>query len=374
MASSTPDPTADVAAPGGLDDSAFPREPRTDLSNPVKAIAIPLAVAAVTVIVLGFVSPSYSLATLIAIYSIAAIGCNLLLGYTGLLSFGQGAFFGMAAYTAGLTFVHLKWQVPSALLAGALVGMLTAALIGYLAIMQRGVYFVMLTFAFAGMFAYLVFVFPGLTGGENGLSGFPSPLSFGMFGMKWFSLGSAQAVYWFCAIGFVAVYVALSMVVRSRFGAALMAIRENDGRAAAIGYHTTMFKLVAFVISGLVTGFAGGLYTIYLNRVDPGAIHVTISTTILIMTVLGGTGSLYGSFLGAAVYLVLQEVLAQVLGESTDPSSLSQRWQIVLGFALLAIVLFFRGGVWGLIALIGGKLQRLRKRSDSGSDPAEVTP
>jgi branched-chain amino acid transport system permease protein len=307
------------------------------------------ALASVAVLVL--LSPSYSLATTVLIYATAVLGCNLLLGYTGLMSFGQGIFFGVGAYVAGLSYVHLEVQAVTALLLATLVGMLTATVIGFLCIMQRGVNFVMLTFAFAALFGYLVYLLSDITGGENGLRGFPS-LSLGLFGLRAVELTSAISVFVLVAICFVAVYVFLAQVTRSRFGATLMAIRENEDRAAAVGYNTTLFKLLAFTLSGLVTGLAGGLYASYLGSVPDTTLQPEISTTILVMTILGGTGSLYGSFLGAWIYLVLSDYLSQVW----------ERWQILLAVALLAIVLYLRGGVWGALELIGRRLSQLRRK------------
>lgn len=307
-------------------------------------------VALVSVGVLLVVSPSYSLATTVLIYAIAVLGCNLLLGYTGLMSFGQGIFFGAGAYVAGLAYVH--WGVPAVAALGlaTLAGLLVATVIGFLCIMRRGVNFVMLTFAFAALFGYLVYLLKDLTGGENGLRGFPA-LGLGLFG---WALDTAGTVFGLAAVCFVGVYVFLTQVTRSRFGATLMAIRENEDRAAAVGYHTTLFKLLAFTISGLVTGLAGGLYATYLGSVPDTTLQPEISTVILVMTILGGTGSLYGSFLGAWLYLVLSDSLSEVWA----------RWQILLAVALLAIVLYLRGGIWGAVEFAGAHLSRIRRRRD----------
>jgi len=310
------------------------------------------AAAIGSVVVLALLTPSYSLASTVLVYSIAVLGTNLLLGYTGLLSFGQGIFFGVGAYAAGLSFLHLGVQTPAGLLIAALVGMLTATVVGALCILRRGVTFVMLTFAFSAMFGYLVYVLSDITGGENGLRGF-SARAVGVFGVEMTTLSSSLSVFVLVAICFVAVYVLLTRVIHSPFGATLMAIRENEDRAAAIGYNTMLFKLLAFSISGLVTGLAGGLYAIYLGAVPDTALQPEISTTILVMTILGGTGSLYGSFLGAVIFLTLSDYLSQVW----------DRWQILLAVALIAIVLYLRGGVWGAIELVVKEVRRRRAGS-----------
>lgn len=338
----------DTTLPAAVPPAVSERADWLRRASPVRSAVVALA----SVVVLMVLSPSYSLATTVLIYAIAVLGCNLLLGYTGLMSFGQGIFFGIGAYTAGLSYVHLEVQAVAALGLATLVGMLIATVIGFLCIMQRGVNFVMLTFAFAAMFGYLVYLLKDITGGENGLRGFPS-LSLGLFGFRAVELNSADSVFLLAAVCFVAVFVFLTQVTRSRFGATLMAIRENEDRAAAVGYNTTLFKLLAFTISGLVSGLAGGLYATYLGSVPDTTLQPEISTTILIMTILGGTGSLYGSFLGAWIYLVLSDYLSQAW----------ERWQILLAVALLAIVLYLRGGIWGALPLVGNRLSRLRGRA-----------
>lgn len=336
-------------------DATAPDTSRTDAAvqaggRPSRKLLWASAAALASVAVLGLVSPSYSLASTILIYAIAVLGCNLLLGYTGLLSFGQGIFFGVGAYSAGLAFIHLDVQVPAGLLVAMGMGLVTATLVGTLCIMRRGVYFVMLTFAFAALFGYLVYLFSDITGGENGLRGIPA-MTVGAFGVA-APLNSSLKMFLLIATCFVAAYLFLTKVIGSRFGATLMAIRENEDRASAIGYNTTRFKLLAFSLSGVVTGLAGGLYATYLGAVPDTALQLQISTTILVMTILGGTGSLYGSFLGATIYLLLADSLSQVW----------DRWQILLAAALIAIVLYLRGGVWGALELVGRELHHRTRR------------
>lgn len=293
-----------------------------------------LLAAVVAVAAVWAFTPSYSLGTLIMVFAIATLGCNLLLGYTGLISFGQGIFFGFGAYLAGLALVHLSVPVPVAMVVGALCGFVSAVAVGYVAITRRGIYFVMLTFAFAQMFSFLVYVFKDVTGGENGLRGFP-PLRLGVGG---FRFDTSFEFFLLSAAMFILVYLGLSRVVRSPFGATLAAIKDNEDRVIAIGYHTRTFKVVAFGLSGLVTGLAGCLYALYLGSVPVSAIGLTTSEMILVMTILGGTGSLFGSVLGAVGYLVLSDYLVTIW----------DRWQLLLGVALIAVVLYARGGIWGI--------------------------
>lgn len=350
-------------------DATAPETTRTDAAVQTgrrsrSRLLLASAAAVGSVIVLGLVSPSYSLASTILIYAVAVLGCNLLLGYTGLLSFGQGIFFGVGAYATGLAYIHLDVQVPAGLVVAMVVGLVTATVVGALCIMRRGVYFVMLTFAFAALFGYLVYLFSDITGGENGLRGIPA-MTLGVFGVGT-PLNTSLEMFLLIAVSFVAAYLFLTKVIGSRFGATLMAIRENEDRAAAIGYNTTRFKLLAFSLSGVVTGLAGGLYATYLGAVPDTALQIQISTTILVMTILGGTGSLYGSFLGATIYLLLADYLSQVW----------DRWQILLAAALIAIVLYLRGGVWGALELIGREVrdrtQHQRRGKPATSRPSEA--
>lgn len=324
-----------------MTDVAVRAHPGHRIAGAWPAMAVVGAVAGLYVL-----APSYSLATTILIFAIAAMGCNLLLGYAGLMSFGQGIFFGVGAYAAGLAFVHWGVQAPAGVLLGMVAATVAATIVGALCILRRGVSFVMLTFAFASMFAAAVYVFKDLTGGENGLRGFPV-MSLGAFGSSWVTLDTSLELFWIAAACFALVYLALGRVVSSPFGAVLIAIRENEDRALAVGYDTRTFKLLAFALSGLVTGLAGGLYAVFLGSVPDSALQVETSTTILVMTILGGTGSLFGSFLGALTYLLLSDSLSDVW----------DRWQILLAVALLAIVLYLRGGIWGGIAALARRLR-----------------
>lgn len=315
---------------------------RVGWGSPIVTSLRPLAVALGSVFVLVAFAPSYSLATTVLVYAMAAMGCNLLLGYAGLMSFGQGIFFGVGAYATGLTFVKLGAQVPVAMVVGVIVATLVACVVGWLCIMRQGVYFVMLTFAFASMFAASVYIFKDVTGGENGLRGFPE-LTVGVLGFEWFSLRTSLSLFVFTAVCYVLTYLALTRVTRSPFGAVLVAIRENEARARAVGYNTTRFKLVAFALSGACTGLAGALYAVFLGAVPDSSLELETSTIILVMTVLGGTASLNGSFLGATAYLVLEDFL----------SGIWDRWQILLALALLGIVLYFRGGLLGALRTVG---------------------
>lgn len=288
-------------------------------------------------LILPLLIRSGSLATEVLIYAIAVAGCNLLLGFTGLLSFGQGIFFGLGSYTAGILLTRLALPLPFALLAAIVVGALAATLVGWFAIRQRGTYFVMLTLAFAQMFYFLAYSLPNLTGGDNGLLDVPRPpISVG--GLELMALRTPWQFYTLVAVCFVIVFWLLLRVTRSVFGRTLLAIRDNEERAAAVGYNVRLFKLAAFAISGAVTGLAGAFLAIMTGIAPLSSIEYHTSEMILVMTVIGGTGNLFASVLGAAFYVLFSDWL----------STLWPRWLLLLGMLLIAVSLFMQRGLWGL--------------------------
>lgn len=301
--------------------------------------------AIVTVLVLRVTLASASLATEVLIFALAALGCNLLLGYTGLMSFGQGIFLGLGSYTAGLLLLHLQVSLPVALAGATLVGAAAALLVGWLSIRQRGVYFVMLTLAFAQMFYFLAYTMQGVTGGDNGLLNIPRPqLSLG--GITLLPTSTPWQYYGLVGLIFVLVFAVLQRVVDSVFGRTLLAIRDNEVRAAAVGYDVKAFKLVAFMMSGAVTGLAGALSAMMTGIAPLSNIEYHASESILIMTIIGGTGNLFASVLGAAFYLLVGDWL----------SSIWPRWLMLLGLLLIAISLGMQKGLWGLGQQIGQRL------------------
>lgn len=213
--------------------------------------------AAVVVAVMPLLMQSGSLASEVLIFALAAMGCNLLLGFTGLLSFGQGIFFGLGSYTVALLLTRWPVPMPLALLLAMVMGALGAAVVGWVAIRQRGTYFVMLTLAFAQMFYFIAYTATGLTGGDNGLMDIPRP-NLSILGFDLWTLASPWQFYGFVSLIFLVVFWLLLKVSRSTFGRTLLAVRDNEERAAAIGYNLRLLKLQAFVISGAVTGLAGG--------------------------------------------------------------------------------------------------------------------
>jgi branched-chain amino acid transport system permease protein len=277
---------------------------------------------------LPLVLSSGSLASEVLIYALAALGCNLLLGYTGLLSFGQGIFFGLGSYTIAILLTRLHLPMPLALLAAMAMGAIGAAVVGWVAIRQRGTYFVMLTLAFAQMFYFIAYTATDLTGGDNGLLDVPRP---GFMDTPW-------KYYAFVAVIFLIAFGLLLRVTDSIFGRTLLAIRDNEDRAAAVGYDLKRFKLLAFMISGAVTGLAGGLHAMMTGIAPLSNAEYHTSEMILVITVIGGTGNLFASVLGSAFYVLLADWL----------STLWPRWLLLLGLLLIGVSIGMQRGLWGL--------------------------
>lgn len=296
-----------------------------------------LLLALAVVLVMPLTMQSGSLASEVLIYGLAAMGCNLLLGHTGLLSFGQGIFFGLGSYTIALTLTRWPLPMPLALVLAVGMGALGAAIVGWVAIRQRGTYFVMLTLAFAQMFYFLAYSMPGLTGGDNGLLDIPRP-SLAVGGFTLWPLASPWQYYGFVATLFLVSFWLLQKVSASIFGRTLLAVRDNEERAAAIGYNLKLLKLQAFVISGAVTGLAGALHAMMTGIAPLASAEYHTSEMILIMTVIGGTGNLLASLLGSAFYLLVGDWL----------STLWPRWLLILGVVLMVVSLGMQRGLWGL--------------------------
>jgi branched-chain amino acid transport system permease protein len=271
----------------------------------------------------------HAVATEIWIFAIFGLGLNLMLGYTGLLSFGQATFFGSAAYVAGYLLKHQGLNVLLALGIGVLVGALSAALVGYLCVQRSGLYFIMLTFALNQMFYFIAYQWTSVTGGEDGMPGIPRPRILGI------DLNTPLTYYLFVTAFFLVALWAMRRIVNSPLGKILQAIRENEVRAEAIGYDARWFKLVAFVISGAFAGVAGVLYAMLFGIVPLDAIGFVFSGNVVFGTLIGGSGSLYGPVIGAFIFIWLSESV----------SVMWQRWPLLLGVAFVIVVLFFRGGV-----------------------------
>src|SRR5262250_689281 len=296
--------------------------------------------------VLPFVVPYKALATQVLVYGLFALGFNLLYGYTGLLSFGHAAFFGLGAYGAGITLAKLGWHsVWLAMGVGLGAAGIGGFVVGLFALRRRGIYFAMLTLAFAQLLYFIAFHLADVTGGDDGLRGIPL-LPIQLFGWK-IDLEGSLAFYYF---SFVIVWLAVAVLKRildSPFGAVLQAIRENGDRASACGYDINRVKHLSFVFSAFFAGLAGGLDALRLAVVPVESLYWVTSGQVVIMTLLGGAGTFFGPFVGAGTYLVLGDRLA----------AFTERWPLVIGLIFMAFVLFLPKGIWGTLVdkLQGGQ-------------------
>ncbi|MEH2484009.1 branched-chain amino acid transport system permease protein [Nitrobacteraceae bacterium AZCC 2146] len=293
--------------------------------------------ASLFVLVFPLVMPFTALAVNILIYGLYALGFNLLFGYLGLLSFGHAALFGTGAYLCGIAIVHfaLPWYVAIAM--GVLGGTAMAAMIGALAIRTRGIYFAMVTMALAQCVYYLFYQAIDWTGGENGLRGI-NVRAIDIFGMKFDFINPLTRYYVVAGFVILALYV-LSRILASPFGAVIEAVRENEARARASGYNVTLTRLITFVLSGAFCGLAGALSALHLSIVPIEIMHYETSGMVVMMSLLGGMGTFFGPFVGAAVFLLLENLV----------SLWTVHWQLFVGAVFVVCVLFFPAGIWGTI-------------------------
>jgi branched-chain amino acid transport system permease protein len=317
------------------------------------------AVAMVAVL-LPAVLPSFALATECLIFAMVALGCNLLLGRVGLLSFGQAIFFGAGSYAVGILLTRFDCGLLPALATGLIASSVLGVVIGLLATQRRGIYFIMLTLALAQMFFFLCYAASDLTGGDNGLMNIPRP-DLSVAGVTFAPLASPFAFYGFVAVICVATFFLLGRLVASPFGATLEAIRDNEDRATAIGYDTRLYKVLSFTIAAAVTGLAGGLYAAALKFVPLASVDLAMGERIIVMTILGGTNSLFGAVLGSVAVVVLSYVLSEIWA----------RWQIILGCLLVLVALYLRGGLVSALEWVMAKV-RIGSEHPAGERPAVI--
>ncbi|HUL20157.1 MAG TPA: branched-chain amino acid ABC transporter permease [Thermodesulfobacteriota bacterium] len=284
-------------------------------------------------LLLPFLTPYYSLATEMLIFAIFAVGYDIIFGYTGLLSFGHAIFFGIGAYGTGLVLVRLVPSLFLALVIAVGISLLVSSIIAFLSIRIRGIYFVMITLAFCQMFYFIAFKWKGLTGGDNGFHGVPRT-SFGPI-----DLNSEITFYFFILAIFCLSVLLAFRIVRSPFGRVLRALKENEDRARSVGYNTTRFKTIAFMISAFFASLAGGLYAVHSNFVPLDTLSINMSGDVVIMALLGGIGTLYGPILGAMLIVYLKNLLSNWIGN----------WNLILGAIFIVSVLTMRQGVFPVI-------------------------
>lgn len=284
---------------------------------------------------LPFAHVQYLTSTLteVLIFALFAMSLGLLVGYAGLVSLGHAAFFGTAAYAVALVSTRVSPALLITLPAGVAVGTLAALGIGVFALRATGVYFLMLTLAFAQMAYAVAHQWSWLTGGTNGLSGIPRPTIPGV------DLGGAVPFYYLVLLVVGGAALLLRRIVGSPFGAALIGVRENEPRMRAMGFDTFRLKLAAFVLAGAAAALSGVLYAYYNGFVSPDELYWTRSGEVLVMVLLGGAGTLIGPAVGAGVVLILQNLA----------SSVTERWTMILGAAFILVVLVAPSGLAGLL-------------------------
>jgi branched-chain amino acid transport system permease protein len=326
--------------------------------NDLVSRIIPVAVVAILLALFPLFGGKFAvdLVVRIMILAIFALSLELLVGQTGLVCFGHAAFLGIAAYTAALLSPQsepapLLLLLPAAVLAAGLY----ALVVGALSLRTRGIYFIMVTLAFAQM-AYYVFHDTKLGGGSDGIYLYFRP-ALSIAGWQPFDLDSGYTFYYFVLASLAFTFALLAFLARSRFGRALAGIRVNEQRMRAVGFATYGYKLAAFVVAAMLAGLAGFLYALKDGFVNPELLSWHQSGAVLIMIILGGIGSLRGAVIGAFAFVLLQELFQSqaVFGR------FAQHWQLTLGFAIIACVALMPNGIVGIGRQLGRRVSHLRR-------------
>jgi branched-chain amino acid transport system permease protein len=287
---------------------------------------------------LNWVGGYTSLGSRVLVLALAAMSLNFLLGFTGVLSFGHAAYFGLGVYGAGLT---IKYLVPSTLAGmavGVIAGTVAAAIIGALIVRLRGIYFAMVTIAFGQVFYFIAFRWNSVTGGDDGLSGWQRvPIDLGFTTID--ILGNDKALYYLVLVCFAVAVAIMAALLRSPFGRTLLAIRENERRARFLGIPVDRHIWLSWMVSCLFVSLAGTLYALLNNFADPHDLRWDQSGDFVIMAVLGGMRAFWGPLIGAAIFVVLQDYV----------SSMTANWMSFIGLFFVVVVLFFPRGVLGVM-------------------------
>ena len=308
----------------------------------VKATYVALVVLAILAPVLGLY-PVFVMKLLC--FALFACAFNLLLGFTGLLSFGHAAFFGSAAYITGWCIKSAHVTPELGLLAGIIGAGLIGLVVGAVAIRRQGIYFAMITLAIAQMVFFVCLQAP-FTGGEDGLQGVPRGALFGLL-----PLDSDTTMYYLVLSIFMACFLFISRIVHSPFGQVLKMIRENEPRAISLGYQVDRYKLLAFVLSAGLAGLAGSLKTLIMGFASLSDVHWSMSGEVILMSLLGGVGTFFGPVLGSGIVIALQDLLADKVGSWVT---------VIIGAIFVLCVLAFRKGVVGELQAY---LERRRRRA-----------
>jgi branched-chain amino acid transport system permease protein len=319
--------------------SAVPAGPQEEIFGFTKAQFVALLVMFAALVVAPFFLYPVFLMKLLC-FALFACAFNLLIGYVGLTSFGHAAYFGMGGYIAAHSAKVWGLTPELSIIVGALLAGVQGAIFGWIAIRRQGIYFAMITLALAQMIYCFCLQAP-FTGGEDGIQAVPRGHLFGVI-----SLASDMTMYWFVAAVFVACFLLIHRIVHSPFGQVLKAIRENEPRTTSLGYRTDDYKLVAFILSATLAGVAGGTKSLVFGIATLTDVHWSMSGEVLLMTLVGGLGTVFGPMIGAAVIVAMQNYLAEMGAWVT----------VIQGVIFIACVLAFRRGIVGEI----GNLLRVR--------------
>ena len=314
------------AAPTVIAASAPPTTAQTKLLGMLAVVAM---------LAFPFVLPDYT-RTLIAeifIFAIFAMSLDILVGYTGLMSLGHAAFFGLGAYTVAILGVLFGGNAWLGVAAGVTIAAAGAAVIGFFCVRTSGIPFLMLTLAFSQLVFSAALKWRNLTGGSDGLAIFEKPSFLG------WALSDSLAMYFMALAFFLLCYWGLRRLINAPLGHIFVGIRENEPRMLAIGYATSTYKVLSFTIAGALAGLAGGLYAIFNGFISPDAVYWTASGDILIMVMLGGAGTLTGPVIGTAIFMLMKNLV----------SSYSEHWMLIIGVVFISCVMFFPGGIWGTL-------------------------
>lgn len=305
---------------------------QTSMTRSAKLTRVAYAALAVLILVAPLLGLYPVFLMQLLCFALFACAFNLLLGFTGLLSFGHAAFFGSAAYISGWFAMAQHWPPVLAILAGVVVAALLGLLMGLIAIRRQGIYFAMITLALAQM-VYFVWLQAPFAGGEDGLQGVPRGTLFGIL-----PLNSDVVMYYFVAVVCVLSFLFISRIVHSPYGQVLKMIRENEPRAISLGYQVDRYKLLAFVLSAALSGLAGALKTLVMGFATLEGAHWAMSGEVILMTLVGGVGTFFGPVLGSAIVVSLQNQLADKVGAWVT---------VIIGVIFVLCVLAFRRGIVG---------------------------
>jgi branched-chain amino acid transport system permease protein len=329
-----------------------------DLSLAVKFRSKPtlLKVAGILAVFIGFLIFPFvidnrfyvSLVNQILIFGLLAMGLDVLLGFTGLLSFMHNAYMGIGAYTVGLFLIHVSPDsLWTALLVGILVTSVFALLVGWVQVRTGGLAFALLTLAFGMMFHTVVWKWYDLTGGDDGLMGVPNP-DITLLGYSFGNSGNPTVMYIFTVFVVFSCFLVTRRIINSPFGAVLEAIRENEERASFVGYNVRFYKLLGWMLACIIASIAGGLFILYRGYIGPNTMSAFTGAGVLMMVLLGGLGSLWGSLIGAGIFIFMQDYI----------STMTEHWEIYLGLMVILLVLFMPTGVVGAFEFLKRRIRK----------------